>query len=390
MDAGLTVRSPVVVPAPPEDRAVVIASGECWIYLAFDVGNSVDLEAARLLLGAPPGSRRPMPSPHGVPGGLQFRPEPLRVSEPSEPVSIGPWRTRDALQVAVFDFGAVSLAYRVDLVEVGWPDLQALAQALDDDRSLHAQARRTIEGLMARCAPAVNRLHIADTVEDYAVFRAHTWLPGRPPGPAADLVKEHAASIAQVLRASLTPLSEYEAGDALSCALGFGPADLTIIDWKAALVFDPDPSDILAVLEFANVELMEMRFLDDRLDGILDRSYQTIVRRRVGRFFPGRAADERRRIAVLQMENALLFEGINNAIKLVGDQYLSRVYREATRRFHLAEWDASVLRKLDTLQRAYEKLADEHATRRMELLEWIIIILIAVSILIPFLPGAAK
>ena len=90
------------------------------------------------------------------------------------------------------------------------------------------------------------------------------------------------------------------------------------------------------------------------------------------------------------MENALLFEGINNAIKLIGDQYLSRVYREATRRFHLAEWDASVLRKLDTLQRVYEKIADEHAARRMEVLEWIIIILIAVSIVLPFIPGASK
>ncbi len=38
----------------------------------------------------------------------------------------------------------------------------------------------------------------------------------------------------------------------------------------------------------------------------------------------------------------------------------------------------------------YQKLADEQASRRMEVLEWIVIILIAVSIVLPFLPGVGK
>jgi uncharacterized Rmd1/YagE family protein len=49
--------------------------------------------------------------------------------------------------------------------------------------------------------------------------------------------------------------------------------------------------------------------------------------------------------------------------------------------------DASILRKLQTLESIYEKMADQAATQRMEILEWIIIILIAVSILLPFVPG---
>jgi uncharacterized Rmd1/YagE family protein len=39
------------------------------------------------------------------------------------------------------------------------------------------------------------------------------------------------------------------------------------------------------------------------------------------------------------------------------------------------------------LESIYEKVADQAATHRMEVLEWIIIILIAVSILLPFVPG---
>ena len=89
------------------------------------------------------------------------------------------------------------------------------------------------------------------------------------------------------------------------------------------------------------------------------------------------------------MDNALLFEGGNNALKLLGDQYLARVYRLVSERFHLTEWDASILGKLQTLESIYEKMSDVAANRRMEVLEWIIIILTVVSIVVYFVPGFA-
>ena len=72
------------------------------------------------------------------------------------------------------------------------------------------------------------------------------------------------------------------------------------------------------------------------------------------------------------------------ALKLIGDQYLSRLYKLAADRLHLPEWDASILRKLETAESIYQKLSDRAATRRMEMLEWIIIILIAVSTVLAF------
>jgi len=77
----------------------------------------------------------------------------------------------------------------------------------------------------------------------------------------------------------------------------------------------------------------------------------------------------------------------NAALKLIGEQFLTRVYGHVSRRFHLAEWDVSITRKLQTLDGIYGKLADRAATQRMELLEWIIIVLIAVSIVLPFFSG---
>jgi len=50
----------------------------------------------------------------------------------------------------------------------------------------------------------------------------------------------------------------------------------------------------------------------------------------------------------------------------------------------LEDWDASILRKLQTLESIYEKISDQATNRRMEILEWVIIFLITFSIAIEF------
>src|SRR3989475_12410584 len=110
------------------------------------------------------------------------------------------------------------------------------------------------------------------------------------------------------------------------------------------------------------------------------------MRRRARLFGLGQYRPELRRLARLQLDGAILFEQVTNALKLVGDQYLARVYSLASRRFHLGEWDASITRKLQTIDSIYAKMADRTASRRMEILEWIIIVLIAVSIILSVVP----
>jgi uncharacterized Rmd1/YagE family protein len=59
-----------------------------------------------------------------------------------------------------------------------------------------------------------------------------------------------------------------------------------------------------------------------------------------------------------------------------------------SQRFHLAEWDEAIIRKLETLESIYEKISDRVANWRVEVLEWIIILLIAISIVLPFFTDA--
>src|SRR2546421_3839049 len=97
--------------------------------------------------------------------------------------------------------------------------------------------------------------------------------------PIEGLLTRHAAQLAQILRAESRELSTDEVIDALSHRISFGKDDVAIVDWNAALVVDKEAEDVLNVLEFANVELLEMRFLDQRLDDALGLAYERLSKR---------------------------------------------------------------------------------------------------------------
>ena len=94
------------------------------------------------------------------------------------------------------------------------------------------------------------------------------------------LCLQYAQEIAQLLRAERQVLSPQEVSDAMAYQMSYSSADVAIVDWNAALLVDRAGDDVRAVLEFANVELLEMRHLDRRLDDALDRAYEAQFKQR--------------------------------------------------------------------------------------------------------------
>jgi hypothetical protein len=358
---------------------LVIARGVCHALFAYDVGHAIDLEAAeRLLVTA--AERQTIKQKRRAPAYFEYQPAPLRVSGEAEPLEIMPGsHTLPGCELTLYDFGAVSVSYAVPL---GGPlaDLPRLSYALYGNETLRADSRRQLERQLDALAGAVTRPHLAALVEDYAIFQIEAFTA--PCGPSV-LWTSEAETVARTLRAEVRPLSDQERADVIASRLSFGTADAAFIAADAALLFDSEPDDLRAVIEFANTQLLEMRYLDAQLDAALERAYALLLPARgfLGRW-RNRPAPALGELALLQLDGAILFEQVTNALKLVGEQYLSRVYGLASQHFHLAEWDASIRRKLATLDSMYSKTADRAATRRMELLEWIIIVLIALSILL--------
>ncbi len=358
-----------------------LAGGVCHAFFAFDVGFSIDLDEAERALAA--SSRRAViHKKKRAPQSIQAQSVPLRITLASQPVEVAGQTSTGSVDVKIYDFGAASVRFAFPL-QCGLPDLVALSEALYDHAALAEEARRHVEGTIGALGRAVSKPGVASAVEDYVVFEM-----GEPPGATVDaFLAAQRDIIARILRAEHESLSSQEVGDALAQSIAYGARDAAVIDWHAALLFGPDADDVRSILEYANVQLVQMRSLDEELEHILDASYELLARFKGWRqTFLGIGQGELRRLGVLHADSAVLFEAATHSMKLVGDQYLSRVYRAVSQRFHLPQWGANINRKLETIDTIYDRMTERRSAMRMELLEWIIIILILIEVVKGFWP----
>lgn len=358
-----------------------IQSGICYAIFAYDAARAINLADAERRVHET--TERPtIAHKRRTPSYFEYQPPPVRLSQDAPPLPVGKFTTRPAVDVMIYDFGAIAVIYALPIA--GSLDaLLGLSEELYDNEALLVDSRLRIDQLLKVIGDAATQSHPSPFVEDYVIFHLESF--SEPLDPQR-FCTQNARVIGQILRAERQTLSEQEVEDALSVRVSYGLDDVAVVDWNAALLVDREGDDVRAVLEFANVELLEMRYVDQKLDRALDQAYATLSRRSWGppRIFASYSADLRS-LAELQVDSAALFEGVNNTLKLIGDQYLARLYRVVNRRFHLDEWDASILRKLQTLESIYEKISTQASNRRMEMLEWVIIFLIAFSIALEFI-----
>jgi hypothetical protein len=363
-----------------------IARGTTHLLLAMDIAFAVDLGLAQRLVleasGGGVGGAERVALPHGrkSPPYFEYQPAPVRVTLPGKGVALhdgaGAVETEGAVEAVIFDFGAVSLTYRVGL-SGPMSNLVALGEELSDNKAVLADAYERLRLLVAVIGPALTRPGLQEGVEDYIVHHVEELEGVAAPG---HIQETHGGLLARILRAEREAMSDQEITDALQARASYRPGDATLIDWNAAVILDREGDDVRAVLEFANVEALEMRLLDDRLDADLEKAYSTVQRPPRLLWVLPAGAGHLRRLAGWQTDSAQLYESVNNALKLIGDQYLARVYRLASERFHLPERDTAIERKLGVIQGLYEKLNDYQSNLRMEVLEWLIIALTILSV----------
>jgi len=347
----------------------------------FEVAQAIDLDLAERSVGG--GSERQTFRHRGrATLFFQYRPAPLKVSQERAPISIGAWSTEPSVDLVLYDFGAASVTYHIP-VPGGLDELSSASKALRGSDLLKLDARGRVEALLRSLGAAVQKSSVSAFSEDYIIIGMRQLPSG---SSAAAFCESHAETITRILRPDAGRPSAEEIRNANEVRISFGPTDLTIVDWDAAFVLDPDPEDVRAVLEFANVQLLEMRWLDLQLDDAIERSYLLLARRQGWRtMLPSAVSADMHQVAELQLESAVMLERVSNALKVFGEEYLARIYRLAAGRFHLAELEGTIIRKLTTIESIYQKLSDKAASTRMEALEWVVIVLIALEIVLGLL-----
>ncbi len=193
--------------------------GCCHVYHALDIGFAVDLKRCTALLREAREGRGFQHQPR-TPASVNLRPLPVFISQKIEPLGGRTFRTEDAVTITIYDFGAVSVQYRV-------PFAGAIAQVAEisgelyDCRQFAADARARAESLLQAIRPAVKQPMVREESEDYHVFVIPDLGEGRR--DMERFLAENGRVLAQVISSNTKELSAQQQQEELSGASPITP-----------------------------------------------------------------------------------------------------------------------------------------------------------------------
>ena len=163
-----------------------------------------------------------------------------------------------------YGFGVVTV--RIALPVTGrLEDAAAFGARVVGSKDIREAAVRQLEKMLGRMGTAVKRprANPQDEWEDYFICLVDKL---DRETDAAEIMSLHEKEIARILR-SEERMSPGEREDALKYKLSYYGDDLTLIDWNASFIYDPTNSyDVPDVIEFAVIQLLELRLYDSLLD----------------------------------------------------------------------------------------------------------------------------
>jgi hypothetical protein len=395
--------------AAPEPRV----AGTVVVYRLYDIGYEIDLERAMALLAAGPGEpaalRLTLPQPdhpaelpvtdpslerrsaRAEVQALQIKNPPITCALGGDTIMLDGRPQAVHVAARIFDFGVVSL--RFDVVAPGvlaWGEFSRFGNAVDEcDAASAALFERHIRGLTGQLHGAIERPQLAPVTEDYIVFRVTRLLgPAGEPLPTAVL---RDLDLVPLLLNEQRALSDEARRELLPYRFSYYPDDLAALTWNGALIVDPTEgdSDVQLILEFANAQLLELRYYDAVLDAELPRMYDRIAESRAA----GRALFRRRyaallaRLQTLVADSTEIVERAENALKVTDDVFLARVYAAALELFRGRAWRGGIDHKLAIIRQTYAMLNAESMAVRNEVLEAAIVVLIVVEIVLALVLG---
>jgi hypothetical protein len=372
LDWGQASSPAATVPMPAESGGPLpaIERGSLIIIRQFDIADEVDLIKVQALHVAERSLRtRPRST------ALLLSNPPLAIALGSQTITLGGSPVTVDIVARVFDFGTVSVRMRLALPSgLPWADLAALVRAAQTDDDLTRVARKATTELEELIASTLTGRHTSDLYEDYAVVFVERFAPPIAP---------HALPLDAIARLLLGEeerfgLSAAEIAEATRHRSSYYGDDLCVSGWNVALVVEPrGDADPVDVLELANAQLLELRFYDQILDRELGRLYDEVAlrRRRWAAILRNYGPLLRQTMALL-LEIAEFVERVENALKIIGDVYLARLYTSAVDVLRIPAWERSVTRKQALVEQVYDVLKSEVDTWRDQLIEVIILLLI--------------
>jgi hypothetical protein len=311
---------------------------------------------------------------HSVPSYVRYQRPP--VIEPLEPLLLESGE-RLAGEIKYYDYGVVSVVFQLPF-SGNWDSLVHLASRWVWDVDFASQVEPIVRQRLERAAAAMVKPLSHWLSEDYFIFHVHD-AAGAP--SAADLIRDHGARIAQVVRGDQLLLSEGEVSEVLNAKISYYANDVAVIGWNAAFLYDTKAGAETAIqlLEYANSQLLEFRHYDELLSGILDGVYDSLARKS-GVLARWRLAGSASSLHTVLLDIGELTERADNAIKFLSDMFAARLYRMAAARVGVPDYKNLVAQKLKTAEDLYHFMVDQFNQARAFFLEVTVVLILLIEL----------
>jgi hypothetical protein len=342
-----------------------------WLYRIFDVAEEIYLERVERILSRT-GSASRMKLSRVRPKSIQIKNPPVTIELGNETVAAPDGLLKASFSARIYDLGVISIVLRITLPpQCDYDYIHRLAIYFYSTDDLETLFEGKLNQIQATLHEAMNKPNLSGFVEDYIIYFFRDWNMEWDPAP--------------LLLAEAEELSEKSRRDVLANSFSYGRDDLAVITWDSALVYDASGSaDIPDLLEFANSQLLSLRYYDNLLSEEMEKMYQAIEEvEAVPKY--GRRKQYRRimnRLMELVADVSEITERIHNSLSVTEDIFYARVYSAALNIFRTRAWAGSIERKIAIIQQSYTMLSNEIVTQQSALMELAIVLLIMLEIVL--------
>jgi hypothetical protein len=361
-------------------KDLVLLRGCFRLLFLYDVAEAIDLRRLRELLG-PRGGPVKGVFPRRTPEYVRFEEAP--IIERSEPLNLGAGQ-RVACSLKYYSFAVVVVQLDIPF-EGEWRTVLAQASRWMDASEIDSHAREIGRRHVERVAPAIIRPTENWLDESYFITSLEQIVsPGGEPAKAAELLADHAAEIAQLVRGESTPLAPKTSAEILDTSVSYYSTDLVLVGSTAAVIYDraEDAAATFQVLEYAKMQLLEFRYYDGLMTRLLSDVYDALETKRNLLLQRWSLPREAERFNTIRLDVMELTERIDNAIKFVSDVYYARVYRLAATRLGVSEYRNLVDEKLRTMGELYDFMVDQFNESRSFVLELAVAVMALLDVIL--------
>ncbi len=344
---------------------------------AFDIGFEIRLSQIPVIFG----------SRQRITNGYSFLARsigretlPVCVSWDSIRLQIGDQIFDFQTYLTFFDVGSMSFEITAPL-EVDLARLPELTAKIHGSRELMQKLREMAERVFKIAEPAVVAPSFFPTPSLFSVINIQK-LSENLSYP--EVIEKLGPVVAQTLRTSTEDIGQNEVTRTLNPYVTYSDQDIVFTSSNVAVIFDETSFDVVDIFEILNMQFLELKFIDAKLDKTLQELYVPMENSSfpfsLFRTIPLLLESDSSKLNTIHLDSTIITERVELSFKFANDSYLVRIYELCVQKMFMNSYSRGIERKLKSIRDIMNDRRDRASTSRMEFLEWLIIVLISVDV----------